>query len=234
MNRLTMTSCFWPFGGASLRLRAHLCRSIAPHRHPAQPTEPAIPTRTPGAGTPVTGGNGRAKYSFRRRRSSTDAGRGQKGTDLNPFETPTRNKKTRKLRRRRRRPKPLNRTPEGETTAPSEGAEMPRPAPECGLAAGSAATPAAIRTGPKSRLSGSELSAPYKPAPTSPSGTRPPTSDNDPPPSLPWQALCVRRRPAMADASPSGLRRASPRVSQRSAGDDPPPAVPSVFHSAAL
>jgi hypothetical protein len=76
--------------------------------------------------------------------------------------------------------------------------------------------------------------APYKPTPSPPSGTRQPTSDTDPPPALPWQMSASAHRPAMVEASPSAGPHSTRSALPRQTGDDPPPAIPSLFHSAAL
>lgn len=75
---------------------------------------------------------------------------------------------------------------------------------------------------------------PNRPTPGASSGARPSTTDNDPPPSLPWQVSSSRRRAAMADAAPRTDVQQHPTAPHQPAGNDPPPSLPSVFHSAAL
>jgi hypothetical protein len=159
----------------------------------------------------------------------------QKGTDLNPFEAPSaEHEDTQAPPSTKKTESSSTTTPEGESTAPSEGAETPRSVPNAGSPPTAPPRPPQSGPAPSRGYQAPSYQSPYKPVPTSPNSTRQPTSDADPPPTLPWQAAASARRPAVADVSPSGTRPAAPRASQRSGGDDPPPAVPSVFHSAAL
>jgi hypothetical protein len=163
----------------------------------------------------------------------------QKGTDLTPYETPTPEHEDTQAppSTTKKNETSSAATPEGEPGAPSEGAATSHPVPSAETPTPPRppqATPAPSRGYSTPSYPTPNYPAPYKPSPTSPSGARQPTGDADPPPALPWPKSSLSRRPAVADALPNSGPRASRSVAPRSSGDDPPPSMPSLFHSAAL
>jgi hypothetical protein len=237
MKRLTTTWCLLAcWGGVSCVLAA----TPFPIDHPTPP-----PCAADGTCYPNEGSWGWYQCRWRKwpgeELAPTPAGvqptpaELQKGTDLNQYETPTPEREDTQAppsTTKKTEPGSTN-TPEEEPAAPSEGGVTPRPTPSTGPPAASPRTPQGAPA-PSRGYSTPSYPAPYKPTPSPPQGTRQPTSDADPPPALPWRMSASARRPAMADAAGNGARRTAPSASPRPVGDDPPPAVPSVWHSAAL
>jgi hypothetical protein len=162
----------------------------------------------------------------------------QKGTDLTPYETPTPEREDTQAPPPTKKPEVGSTTPPEGESAPAEGGATPRPLPNAGTPAPQSLTPPSTPSPNRSYSTPSyptpNYPAPHKPTTAPSAGSRQPTSDADPPPALPWQASAAGRRPAMAKASPNASLRPAPNALPRQNGDDPPPAMPSVFHSAAL
>jgi hypothetical protein len=162
----------------------------------------------------------------------------QKGTDLTPFETPSPEHEDIQAPPSTKKTESSSAaTPEGESATPSEGATPSRTAPSSETPMPPRppqGTPAPSRGNSTPSYPTPNYPTPYKPTPTTPGGAHQPTSDADPPPALPWPKSSASRRPAVAEALPSTGPHASRSVAPRSGGDDPPPSMPSVFHSAAL
>jgi hypothetical protein len=154
-----------------------------------------------------------------------------KGSGLNPYETPTPEREEEKAPPSTKKTE-ANSTaaPTGEPPAPSEGAGPSRSGP-AGAPTGPITPP---QSAPTRGYSTPSYPTPYKPTPTPSAGARQPTSDADPPPALPRQLVPSARRPAVADALPSRLPSRSINAGGRQNGEDPPPSIPSIFHSAAL
>jgi hypothetical protein len=158
----------------------------------------------------------------------TPAQRG--GADLSPYETPSaEHEDVQAPPSTTKKPEASSTTaPDSEQSGSPEGGTPPRSAPSSGTPVAPAGPP---QSGPNRGYSPPSYPTPYKPTPTPPQGTRQPTSDADPPPALPWQMSASLSRAATIGVSPETN---SVRTAIRHTGDDPPPAIPSVFHSAAL
>jgi hypothetical protein len=236
MKRLTVTWCLIAcWGGASCALAV----SPIPIDRPTPPPCAADGTCYPNEGT-------WGWYQCRWRKwpgeelVPTPAGvqptpaQVQKGTDLTPFETPTPEHEDMQAPPSTKKTESTSAaTPEGESGVPSEGAAASRPSSGTEMPRPPQTTPAPSRGYSTPSYPTPNYPAPYKPGPSAPAGASQPTSEADPPPALPWMKS-ASRRPAVAEAMPNAGPRASRSVAPRSAGDDPPPSMPSIFHSAAL
>jgi hypothetical protein len=124
-------------------------------------------------------------------------------------------------------------TPPTEGGAPTRPSASPTPTPPSTTGRPQQGAPPSSSPYPAPSYPAPSYPTPLRPTPTSPTGARPTTSDNDPPPSLPWK-FSASGRGTMADALPQTTLRERPTATRQPAGNDPPPALPSVFHSAAL
>jgi hypothetical protein len=162
------------------------------------------------------------------------------GTDLKPYETPTPEQEDAQAppSTTKKNESGTTSTPEGAQTTPSdEERATSRPSPTSGQ------PPASNRPSPPAPATPYQATpnyptpnypTPNRPKPTSSSGVKSNTSDADPPPSLPWKMTPPTNRAAMAESIPRTKLQERAAVTRPPSANDPPPSIPSVFHSAGL
>jgi hypothetical protein len=147
--------------------------------------------------------------------------------ELQPYETPTPEQEDIQA-------PPSTKKPETATAPATEGAPPLPPAEEG--APGQPSPNAVPPTAPAPSYPTPNYPVPMHPMPNSPGGVRPSTSDSDPPPSLPQRLSALSPRAAAEGFAPAARPQDRLTITRprHDASNDPPPQLPSLFHSAAM